>query len=101
MAAEGLSVQVACRIVGVSESGYYAQRKRAPSARALRHAWLTDRIRQVRRGSRGTYGSRRVRLTTLQIIQPLPFCAASLAGLIYAMYLVLLIVYQTTGWLPS
>lgn len=61
MAAEGLPVQVACRVLGVSESGYYAQRKRAPSARALRHAWLTDRIRQVHQGSRGTYGARRVR----------------------------------------
>jgi len=60
MAVEGLSVQVACRVLGVSESGYYAWRERAPSARAVRHAWLTDRIRQVHQASRGTYGARRV-----------------------------------------
>ena len=60
MAAEGLSVQVACRVLGVSESGYYAWRKRAPSARAVRHAWLTDQIRAVHQASRGTYGARRV-----------------------------------------
>jgi len=34
---------------------------RAPSQRAIRHAWLTDLIRQVHADSRGTYGSRRVR----------------------------------------
>ena len=60
MATEGLSVQVACRVLGVSESGYYAWRKRPPSARAVRHAWLTDRIRAVHAASRGTYGARRV-----------------------------------------
>ena len=60
MAAEGLSVQVACRVLGVSESGYYAWRKRAPCARAIRHAWLTDLIREVHLASRGTYGARRV-----------------------------------------
>jgi putative transposase len=60
MAADGLSVQVACRVLGVSASGYYAWRKRPLSARAVRHAWLTDRIRVVHAGSRGTYGARRV-----------------------------------------
>jgi transposase InsO family protein len=60
MAAEGLPVQLACRVLGVSESGYYAWGKRAPSARAIRHAWLTDLIREVHLASRGTYGARRV-----------------------------------------
>jgi putative transposase len=60
MAAEGLPVQMACWVLGVSESGYYARRKRAPSARAIRHAWLTDLIREVHLASRGTYGARRV-----------------------------------------
>ena len=60
MAAEGLPVQVCCRVLEVSESGFYAWRARPPSARAIRHAWLTDTIRQVHAASRQTYGSRRV-----------------------------------------
>ena len=60
IAAHGLPVQLACRVLNVSESGYYARRSRAPSARAIRHVWLTDVIRQVHSTSRGTYGIRRV-----------------------------------------
>src|SRR5271155_4850288 len=60
MASEGKPVQVACRIVGVPESSYYAWKKRPPSARSVRHVWLTDLIAQVHTASRGTYGSRRV-----------------------------------------
>ncbi len=57
---DGLPAQTACRVLGVSESGYYARRGRPPSARAIRHVWLTDLIRQVHAASRGTYGARRV-----------------------------------------
>jgi putative transposase len=53
-------VQLACRVLNVSESGYYAWRKRPPSARALRHAWLTGLIRQIHTDFRGVYGARRV-----------------------------------------
>ena len=60
MAAEGLPVGLACRVLHVSESGYYAQRSRPPSARALRHAYLIEIIRGVHLDSRGTYGARRV-----------------------------------------
>jgi putative transposase len=60
MAAEGLSVQLACRTLAVSESGYYAWRNRPLSPRAVRHAWLTDVIREVHAASRQSYGSRRV-----------------------------------------
>ena len=52
MAAEGLPVQIACRVLGVSESAYYAWRKRPTSARAIRHAWLTDLITEVHATSR-------------------------------------------------
>jgi putative transposase len=58
--AGGFPAQMACRILGGWESGYYARRGRAPSARAIRHVWLTDLIRQVHADSRGAYGARRV-----------------------------------------
>ncbi|MFD0479955.1 IS3 family transposase [Nonomuraea thailandensis] len=61
MAGEGIPVEVACRVLAVSVSGYYAWLDRPPSPRAIRHAWLTDLIRQVHQDSRGTYGARRVR----------------------------------------
>lgn len=60
MVAEGLPAQLACRVLDVSESGYYAWRSRVPSERAVRHAWLTDLIRQVHVEFRGVYGYRRV-----------------------------------------
>ena len=60
MAAEGLPVQLACRLLEMAESGFYEWRSRPPSQRAIRHAWLTDQIRAVHAASRGTYGARRV-----------------------------------------
>ena len=47
---------VACRVLGVSVSGYYEWLNRPPSARSLRHAWLTEQIKRVHAESRGTYG---------------------------------------------
>ena len=60
IAAQNHPVQVACKILGVSESGFYEQRKRAPSERAIRHALLSDVIAQVHADSYATYGIRRV-----------------------------------------
>lgn len=60
MAAERIPVEVACRVVDVSVSGYYAWLGRPPSARAIRHAWLLDLITEVHQHSRGIYGARRV-----------------------------------------
>jgi putative transposase len=60
MTAERHSVQVSCRVLRVSESGFYAWRGRAPSKRAIRHAWLTDVITQIHLESNGTYGVPRV-----------------------------------------
>ena len=45
-----------CRVLGVSPSGYYAWRRREPSARSVSDAQLTALIGQVHMWSRGTYG---------------------------------------------
>jgi putative transposase len=53
-------VAVLCRMLGVSKSGYYAWRSRAPSKRSREDYALTQKIREVHRRSRETYGSPRV-----------------------------------------
>lgn len=60
MAAEGLPVETCCELLGVSVSGFYSWRTRPPSARSIRHAWLSDVITQVHAASRQTYGAKRV-----------------------------------------
>ena len=55
------AVQTICRVMGVSASGYYAWRERAPSSRALANAVLTERIRTIHAQSDATYGRARVR----------------------------------------
>ncbi len=49
-----------CRLLGVSRSGYYAWRRRPPSARAQRDAGLGRQIRAIHGQSRGTYGTPRI-----------------------------------------
>ncbi len=60
--AEKASFPIACMCerLGVSTSGYYAWRKRGPSARAVNDAELTRTVRQIHAASRGTYGAPRV-----------------------------------------
>ena len=53
-------MQITCRVLNVSRSGYYAWLGRAPSATAKRRGELTERIRQAHRQSREIYGSPRV-----------------------------------------
>lgn len=62
IAAEEAAFPVAfmCRRLGVSASGYYAWRRRAPSARAVADAALTETIRRIPATSRQTYGAPRV-----------------------------------------
>ena len=50
------SVLRLCRVLGVSPSGYWAWRKRGPSARARADAQLAGRIVTIHQASRGTYG---------------------------------------------
>jgi transposase InsO family protein len=60
LAGEGVPVRVACRVLGVSPSGFYEWRNRPPSPRQLADAELVETIRKIHVGSRGTYGSPRV-----------------------------------------
>ena len=46
-----------CRLFAVSSSGYYAWNTRAPSARSIRDAQLTARIRHHHACSKGAYGA--------------------------------------------
>jgi putative transposase len=60
MVEEGHAIKICCRVLSVTASGFHAWRKRPPSERAIRHAWLTDLITQVHLDSRETYGALRV-----------------------------------------
>jgi putative transposase len=53
-------VDLVCRVLEVSRSGYYAWQQRPPSETTLRQAALVAEIRQAHRESRGIYGSPRV-----------------------------------------
>lgn len=52
-------VQVMCRVLKVTRSGFYAWLKRKPSARDRRNQQLLEKIRKVYAESRGLYGSPR------------------------------------------
>ena len=54
------SVLTLCRVLGVSPSGFYAWRGRAPSVRRRTDAVLLEHIRAAHAGSRCTYGVPRV-----------------------------------------
>ena len=60
MAGEALPIDVTCRVLGVTDSGFYAWRKRGPSQRSLKHVWVTEIISQIHDQSHQTYGARRV-----------------------------------------
>lgn len=49
-----------CRVLAVSESGYYTWRRRGPNPREAADTALVEQIRAVHTASRQTYGSRRV-----------------------------------------
>lgn len=60
LAADGVHVAVACRVLRVSTSGYYEWRGRAPSARELADRALRATIEAIHAMSRGSYGVPRV-----------------------------------------
>ncbi len=53
-------VNLLCRLLEVSRSGYYAWRQRPPSARRLGDEVLAEQIRGFHAASRGTYGAPRI-----------------------------------------
>jgi putative transposase len=53
-------VNLMCRLLKVSRSGYYAWATRPPSARAVADAVLTEQIKGFHEASRRTYGSPRI-----------------------------------------
>jgi transposase InsO family protein len=80
MAGEGLPVDVCCRVVGVSRSGFYVRRQRPIAKRTLRHALLTDVICEVHAASYGAYGARRVR-AELVLAREIPVSRKTVAAL--------------------
>jgi hypothetical protein len=61
LAREGHGTKRVCRLLQVAPSGFFRRRSKAPADRAIRRAWLTDVIAEIRERSRRTYGYRRMR----------------------------------------
>ena len=53
-------ISMACRLLGVSRSGYYEWAANVPSARAKQDAELVERIVAIHGAHRGVYGSPRI-----------------------------------------
>ena len=62
----GHSVAHCCELFEVSRAAFYQRRSERPSRRALDDAELQDKIREVHKISKGTYGSPRVHAALLQ-----------------------------------
>lgn len=58
--AEQYRIKMMCLVLGVSRSGYYAWRRRQPSARERANRLLSALIRLLHQKSRRTYGYRRI-----------------------------------------
>jgi putative transposase len=58
--AEEFAVDMMCRMLQVSRSGYYSWKRRRPSAQAVRRERLLEHIQAAHAESRQTYGSPRV-----------------------------------------
>ena len=61
-----LPVRTMCHTLGVSVSGFYAWRERAPSQRSIANAVMTERIRQIHKDSYESYGMPRVRAELIE-----------------------------------
>ncbi len=54
------SIEMMCKVLGVSRSGFYSWLKRKPSKRTLENDDLMEQIREIHKKSKGTYGSPRI-----------------------------------------
>lgn len=54
-------IEMMCRVLGVSRSGYYSWLKRKPSKRTLEEKELMKQIKEIHKNSKETYGSPRIR----------------------------------------
>ena len=59
-------VRTMCRVLGLSASGFYAWRERAPSQHSITNAVMTERIRQIHKDSYESYGMPRVRAELIE-----------------------------------
>ena len=59
-------VDVMCRVLQVSASGFYGWRDRLPCKRVIEDAVMTERIRAVHAESDATYGMPRVRAELME-----------------------------------
>ena len=53
-------VSLLCRVMGVTRQGFYAWKRRPPSARELADRELSERIRQIHAETEGIYGAPRI-----------------------------------------
>ena len=67
MAKEKIPVNISCKVLALSRSGYYAWLKRPASARKNENEDLVEKIRKIHEESRGTYGSPRI-LAKLKLV---------------------------------
>lgn len=58
LVATGIDAALACRVLRVSRSGFYAWKSRAPSERARVDEELTATIVRIHQDSRTSYGAR-------------------------------------------
>ena len=72
-------VKAMCDALQVSRSGYYAARRRAPSARQERQTTLTAEICKIHTASRETYGAPRIHAELRA--QNVPCCRNTVAKL--------------------
>jgi putative transposase len=49
-----------CRVLGVNRTSFHDWERRPPSDRALADTWLSEKIEQIHRDSRGVYGAPRI-----------------------------------------